>query len=185
MVTVEVDVNARASADRRTHPSLGPGLTPRRNHAADPIGWRPGGAKCRQTKVSAAWNVARGAAWIVVCVLVLALLARPGGRFGVPALADDGLLLAGSVENLEPGTQGVLALTVTNPRTTAVTVRRLSAEVTGGGSADCGVEHLAVDAWTGELSVPARGRAVAALPLRVAADDACRGQTWSLRYEAG
>ena len=126
--------------------------------------------------------VARGACWTFVAAVVGVPLAQPGGLLGADlALAGGALTVTGSVEGLAPGVPAQLRLTVHNDSGTDLEVERLRATVTSGGRRGC---ELAVEPWTGRLSVPAHGTAEQGLTVTLTAQDECAGLTWQLSYEA-
>lgn len=134
--------------------------------------------------VSTLEHLVRAAAWGLVAVVVLATLAQPGGPLAPRAFAGEALVVTGAVDGLEPGRTGSLTLTVANPSTRPVVVRRLQARVVGSGSPLCGPDKLTVTPWAGELAVPEGGTGSADLALVVADDGACAGVTWQLSYSA-
>lgn len=129
--------------------------------------------------MTALGTLARGACWAVVAVVVLALLTGPGGLLG-PSLAQasDALTLRGDVRDLVPGGHGSLTVTVENPLSSPVKVRRIAVEVVDGGRC------LTVEPFAGALPVASHGTASVPLRVDVAADPGCAERTWTLRYSA-
>ena len=98
------------------------------------------------------------------------------------AVTPPELTISGSVQGLVQGQPGQLTLTLVNPREQSVDVRTLTARVIDA-TVGCTTAALTIDTWHGWLQVPAGGRAVQALPVRLALRGVdCKGATWHLRY---
>lgn len=104
---------------------------------------------------------------------------------GTPPVRETGPIhITGSVAGLYPGESLPLALTVTNARTTAVTVTSVTTTV-GNASALCTKKNLQISAFKhGALVVPAGGHATVTVQatMALAAGNACQGVEFSLTY---
>jgi hypothetical protein len=91
--------------------------------------------------------------------------------------------IAGSVGGLYPGFTKALVLTVTNPQFFRIVVTSITTTAKGA-SSTCLASNLSVKAFSGQLSVPARGSAKVSVPASLAqgAPDACIGATFPLSF---
>ena len=128
----------------------------------------------------------RSLAWVVSAVVVVVPLASPGGPLSLQdvAMARPAMSITGSITDLRPGHPSVLTLTLSNAGSVDAVVHTVSARVTAA-SAGCSTSALHVQPWRGLLTVPGKGEARVALPLRLDADAAdCGAAVWQLDYSA-
>ena len=124
-------------------------------------------------------------AWAGAAAVLAAPLMSPGGPVSLVRVAVEqptSLTISGSVEGLRDATPAKLTLTLTSRADSATVVRSVEVRVTGA-SAGCPRTALAARSWSGQLTVPAHGRA--AVVVRVELRDphgACTGSTWRLAY---
>ena len=126
-------------------------------------------------------------AWLVVTLVVLTALARPGGPLALArvALTQPTLSITGGIGGLRPGVPAVLVLDLHNAGEEDVVVRDVRARVDGASSTTCPVDALRITPWHGRLLVPAHGSATASLPVRLSASvRGCQGANWRLSYDA-
>jgi hypothetical protein len=130
-------------------------------------------------------KTATGAAWALAAGCMAVPLAQPTGLVRPElALASSALTVVGSVEGLRPGVPAELVLTVENADSRDVVVRRLTAEVSGGGTPSCPSSALSITPWTGQLAVAARGHARQPLAVLLDPTAGCEDVRWELRYTA-
>jgi hypothetical protein len=120
--------------------------------------------------------------WLGALAVLAIPFASPGGPLGLVhvAMQQPALTITGSIEGLAAGVPAGLALTLHSSADAAVEVHRLTARVTGV-SSGCLETALVIKAWAGRLVVPARGSAIATLPVQVTSTH-CVGATWQLAY---
>jgi P pilus assembly chaperone PapD len=100
-----------------------------------------------------------------------------------PTTVSNGFRISGSVNGLFPGKVAPLALKVTNPQKFAIVVKSLSVSVSGA-SATCTAANVTVTSFSGALSVPAGGSAVATVQIALlhSAPNDCQGALFPLLY---
>jgi hypothetical protein len=102
---------------------------------------------------------------------------------GAPALSSTSFTISGKAGGLYPGAVLPLRLTVTNKLTVPIVVTSLTTTV-GAASTSCGASNLTVTPFSGQLSVPAKGKAKTTVQVSMAhsAPNACQGAVFPLHY---
>ncbi|HEV2372380.1 MAG TPA: hypothetical protein VGS19_09430 [Streptosporangiaceae bacterium] len=102
---------------------------------------------------------------------------------GPSAVSNAAFTISGKVGGLYPGAQRHLTLTVTNHQLYAIVVTSLTTTVSAA-SAACGASNLTVASFSGQLSVPANGKASTTVQVSMAhsAPNACQGAVFRLHY---